>query len=120
MIDPQYSMENLYQLIQQNIQENTKQNNSYSGVLLLDVRTPEEYAEGHIKGSRNVSHEEVMVKAPELKPELENFNKVIIYCRSGKRSQMAHNALEAQGLSNLLCICNSGMQDWLDQGLPIE
>ena len=53
--------------------------------LLLDVRTPEEYADGHIAGSRNIDHEEVAHYAGELK----GFDRVIVYCRSGKRSQVA-------------------------------
>lgn len=84
--------------------------------LVLDVRTPEEFADGHVPGSRNVTHEEVNSIAEELK----NFKRVYIHCRSGKRAQMAYAALNQQGLENLVCIADGGMMDWAEAGYPIE
>lgn len=84
------------------------------GELILDVRTPEEFAEGHLPGAKNINHEGVDQYAPELK----NYSKVYVHCRSGKRAQMAVDALEARGLNNLVLIKDSGMMDWVELGLP--
>lgn len=84
--------------------------------LILDVRKPDEYAEGHVKGSRNIPHEQVAEHADELK----KYSQVIIHCRSGKRAQVAHEALKAKGLNNLVCIKDSGMMNWVESGYPVE
>lgn len=84
--------------------------------LLLDVRTPEEYAEGHIAGSRNIDHEEVAHFAGELK----NYDRVIVYCRSGKRSQIAFHSLAQMGLKNLVCVSGGGMMTWIERGYPVR
>jgi rhodanese-related sulfurtransferase len=84
--------------------------------LLLDVRTPEEYAEGHIAGSRNIDHEEVAHYAAELKA----YDRVIVYCRSGKRSQVAYHSLAQMGLKNLVCVSGGGMMTWIERGYPVR
>ncbi len=80
--------------------------------LILDVREPDEFAEGHIPGARNIPHEKVASYAAELK----QFERVYIHCRSGKRAQLAWRALEKQGLTNLVCISDGGMLDWVSAG----
>ena len=87
-----------------------------SDELILDVRTPEEYAEGHIPHSKNIPHEEVEKHATELK----KFKAVYIHCRSGKRAQFAAQVLQKAGLTNLVCIGSSGMMDWTAAGFTIE
>lgn len=84
--------------------------------VILDVRTPEEYAEGHIPGSRNIAHEQV----GRIADELRSFKRVYVHCRSGKRAQMAFQSLTQAGLENLVCIADSGMLDWIEAGYPIE
>lgn len=62
-------------------------------VRLIDVRTPKEYAEGHIAGAENID-----VKAPDFTERIKDVNgKVAVYCRSGKRSLMAAEQLAVQG-----------------------
>lgn len=87
-----------------------------SDELILDVRTPEEYAEGHIPHSKNIPHEEVEKHASELK----KFKAVYIHCRSGKRAQFAAQVLQRVGLTNLVCIGSSGMMDWTAAGFAVE
>lgn len=84
--------------------------------IVLDVRTPEEFADGHVPGSRNVDHENVASAAEELK----KFKRVYIHCRSGKRAQIAFQTLTSLGLDNLVCIADGGMLDWAEAGYPIE
>lgn len=56
------------------------------GAVLLDVRTPQEYAEGHLPGSRNLPVEDI-ARAPALLPDLRT--PLFVYCRSGARSSRA-------------------------------
>ena len=83
--------------------------------LILDVRSPEEFAEGHIAGARNIPHDEVSVHAEELR----KYDRVIIHCMRGGRAGMAFQALQQAGLKNLVCIGSSGMGDWLAAGYPV-
>lgn len=84
--------------------------------LILDVRGRDEYAEGHVPGSRNIPHDEVGRYAQELA----SFEKIYLHCRSGKRAQVARESLEHYGLKNIICIWNGGMLDWLEAGYEIE
>ena len=64
---------------------------------LLDVRTPEEYNEGHIEGARllNVMDEEAFLAGID---SLSSEHTYYIYCRSGRRSQKASNLMTERGL----------------------
>lgn len=84
--------------------------------LVLDVRTREEFAEGHIHGAKLIPHEEVVNSAQELG----KYEKVYIICRSGGRAKRAYQALFGAGLRNLVCVASAGMMDWVDAGFPIE
>ena len=84
--------------------------------LILDVRTPEEFAGGHIKGARNQNHEDVARIADELK----QYKKVYVHCKMGGRAQKAAEMLEMEGLDNIVCVSDGGMQKWMDMGWEIE
>ena len=62
--------------------------------VLWDVRTPAEYAAGHIPGARNVSLDRLEEQMPALPS---NGRPVIVYCRSGRRSAMAAELLARAG-----------------------
>ena len=65
------------------------------GALIVDVRTPGEFRNGHIKGAINIPLDEVKSRATALKKK----NKPIITCcRSGNRSGMAKNILTSAGV----------------------
>lgn len=68
--------------------------------VVLDVRTPAEYAEGHILGSRNIDWENKSFFASEI-AGLDKTQKYIVYCRSGNRSTQASAYLEAQGFTDV-------------------
>ena len=57
--------------------------------IVLDVRTAEEFAEGHIKGARNIPHDKVSSIADELKP----LRTVYVHCKMGGRAQKASECL---------------------------
>ena len=67
--------------------------------VLLDVRTPEEFAEGHIGGSVLLPYDEVEQKAAGMLPEKEK--PIIVYCRSGRRSAIAADALRGLGYKDV-------------------
>lgn len=64
------------------------------GAVLLDVRTPDEYHECHIPGSKNVALQAIE-RVTEVIPEKET--PVLVYCRSGARSGRAVTAMKQMG-----------------------
>lgn len=68
--------------------------------IILDVRTPDEYAEGHIPGAICISHDAIPTDdIPEL-PRKDQL--IMVYCRSGRRSKLAAEQLVAQGYTDVV------------------
>jgi rhodanese-related sulfurtransferase len=84
--------------------------------LVMDNRTPEEFARGHVPGSRNIPMGTENAHVDELK----QFDQVYLYCRSGRRAQTTATNLHFQGLNHIVCISHSGMPDWEKSGYPVE
>lgn len=84
--------------------------------LILDVRSPLEFASGHVLGAKNIPLDRVMNHAEELK----RFETVYVHCAAGVRSDTACQILESLGLTNLVCIDDGGFADWLQAGFPTE
>ena len=79
-----------------------------SGYIILDVRTPEEFAEKHIPGAINVANETI---GTDERPELPDKDQLIlVYCRSGNRSKQASEKLVALGYTNIVEF--GGINDW--------
>ena len=78
------------------------------GYIILDVRTQEEYDEGHIPGATQISHEEIAEKAEEVLPDKNQM--ILVYCRSGRRSKIAAEALVELGYTNIKEF--GGIIDW--------
>ncbi len=71
-----------------------------SGSLLIDVRTPGEYAGGHIKGSINIPVSSI---ASSIQQKAKDKSKsVVVYCHSGARSGAAKKALLQAGYTNVI------------------
>jgi len=87
-------------------------------VAILDVRTPGEYAQGHIKGARLVPVQRLERALAE--GELNTFRgkKVVVYCRSGMRSAAASRALADHGFRPYNV--QGGINAWRGDGLPVE
>jgi rhodanese-related sulfurtransferase len=64
------------------------------GALLVDVRTPTEFAEGHIQGAKNIPLQELAQRTDEFG---EKGREIVLYCRSGARSSQAKTQLEQGG-----------------------
>lgn len=70
------------------------------GYIILDVRTPAEYHEGHIEGAINVPNEEINDK--EIKRLPDKNQMIFVYCRSGNRSKDASEKLVKLGYTNII------------------
>lgn len=81
---------------------------SNEGYIIIDVRTKEEYIEGHIPGAINIDNESIIDVEPE---QLTDKNQMIlIYCRSGNRSKQAAEKLANMGYTNIVEF--GGIVDW--------
>ena len=70
-----------------------------SDYLIVDVRRPDEFAEGHIAGAVNVPNETIEDEAPDALPDKEQT--LLVYCRSGNRSKEASQKLADMGYTNV-------------------
>ena len=77
-------------------------------IIILDVRTQEEYDAGHIQGAILVPNETISDKQPALLPDLNA--EILVYCRSGNRSAQATKKLIAIGYTNVADF--GGIIDW--------
>lgn len=68
-------------------------------ILLVDVRTPEEYRAGHKEGAVNIPVDELEELAPQLLPDKNAV--ILLYCRTGKRADKAVETLRKMGYSHL-------------------
>ena len=77
------------------------------GATLLDVRTPAEFAGGHVSGARNIPVDALPARTAELgNPQ----TPVVVYCRSGMRSARATKILKAAGFATVMDI--GPMPNW--------
>ena len=81
---------------------------SEEGYIILDVRTQEEYDEGHIPGATQISLEEIAEKAEVVLTDKDQL--ILVYCRSGRRSKIAAEALVELGYTNIKEF--GGISDW--------
>jgi phage shock protein E len=84
-----------------------------SGVLLLDVRTPSEYAMGHIKGAKLIPVDELADRAGEIADCKER--PVLVYCHSGNRSATAAMILKNKEFSMVRNL-RGGITAWINSG----
>ena len=81
---------------------------SEEGYIILDVRTPEEFAERHIAGAILIPDYEIGEKAESILTDKEQL--ILVYCRSGRRSKNAANELATLGYTNIKEF--GGINDW--------
>lgn len=68
-----------------------------AGALVVDVRTPEEFAQGHLANAINIPFEEVASQFAQR--SIAKDTQVVVYCRSGRRSGIANDSLKQAGYS---------------------
>ena len=81
---------------------------SEEGYIILDVRTQEEYDEGHIPGAILIPYMQIEEKAEEVLTDKNQL--ILVYCRSGRRSKIAAEALVELGYTNIKEF--GGIIDW--------
>lgn len=89
-----------------------------AGLVVLDIRTPEEFREGHLPGARNLDF-----FAPDFRQRLEALARedvpILLYCRSGNRSGQAMRLLRQWGRDDVLHLAG-GFRAWRAAALPEE
>lgn len=86
------------------------------GALLLDVREPQEYQQGHAPNSRLLPLAQLNSRIAEL--DAYRDKPVVVICRSGRRSAQAAEILRQAGFTQVVNV-EGGMNDWEAAGLPI-
>jgi rhodanese-related sulfurtransferase len=85
-------------------------------LVVLDVRTPAEFAEGHIPGALNIPHTEVAARIAEL--EGARDRDIVVYCRSGARAAQALEAQEKSGFERLFHL-QGDYTRWSEEKRPV-
>lgn len=87
------------------------------GTVVVDVRTPGEYAAGHVDGAVNID-----VESPDFATQIAALPKetqYAVYCRSGRRSALATDQMAAAGFTSLVNLEGGGIADLQAAGAPI-
>ena len=87
-----------------------------SEIVLVDVRTPQEYAQGHIENAINIDF-----YAPDFLKKMNALDKnkdIYIYCRSGHRSGLAAKKLEQSGFKKIYDL-QGGINNWYTKNLKV-
>jgi rhodanese-related sulfurtransferase len=86
------------------------------GVVLLDVRTPDEFAAGHLEGAQNID-----VEAADFATQISGLDKAAtyaVYCHSGNRSATAMKTMTDAGFTNVSDL-SGGIAAWAQAGKPV-
>jgi rhodanese-related sulfurtransferase len=84
--------------------------------VVIDVRTPQEYAQGHIRDAINIDY-----SSSDFKDEINELDKnklYVVYCHSGRRSSAARDIMEALGFKYVINV-TGGFSEWVAAGLPV-
>jgi len=84
---------------------------------ILDVRTKEEFDEGHLEGALNID-----VKSETFREDIASLDRgktYLVYCRSGKRSKMAQGIMEEMKFKKVINM-KGGFMDWSKEGHPYK
>jgi rhodanese-related sulfurtransferase len=84
-------------------------------LFVLDVRTPDEYAGGYVPDAVNIPHDQLASRLAEVPKDRE----VVIYCRSGRRAEIAGQVLATHGYTKLEHL-QGDMQGWQAAQRPVD
>ncbi len=87
-----------------------------SGAVLLDVRTPEEFASGHVPGAINIPSDSPSL-VPKMWPDPET--EIWVYCHTQNRSVPFASSLRKAGYRNIYTV-DGGITAWTKKGYPID
>ena len=83
-------------------------------LFVLDVRSPEEFREGHVPGAVNVPYDQIAARIADVPKDKD----VVLYCRSGRRAGIAADVLAANGYTRLSHL-EGDMPAWIEKGRPV-
>ncbi len=86
------------------------------GTVLIDVRTPDEFASGHIEGAKNMNLFDASFESEIQK--LDKSKTYLLYCRSGNRSGKAMGKMKAAGIPRIYNL-NGGVKSWGGAGMKL-
>lgn len=89
-----------------------------TALVLVDLRSPDEFAAGHVPGAVNIPLDQVGARVGDFRA-LQKKGEIVLYCRSGRRTAQAVQTLESAGLDGLRHL-KGDMQGWEAAGLPVE
>ena len=92
-----------------------KESGTNPGVVVLDVRTPEEYRDGHLEGAVMIDF-----RSNKFKEELQTLDRgktYLVYCRTGRRSGSAVPMMEEMGFRKIYHL-SDGIKGWKEKGFP--
>lgn len=92
-----------------------RQSRHPENLFVLDVRTPQEYAQGHVPGAVNVPYDQLASRLAEVPKDKD----IVLYCRSGRRTGLAADVLASNGYSRLSHL-EGDMNAWIERGRPVE
>lgn len=87
------------------------------GVTVVDVRTPEEFKEGHIKGAKNID-----IMSNDFEAQVDKLDKskpTLVHCQAGTRSTRALTTFEKLGFTDVTHL-DDGFAGWQAAGKPVE
>ena len=84
-------------------------------VQLIDVRSPEEWSNGHLPGAKHIP----LAALPDSLDELDKSVPIVLHCKGGGRSSIAASFLQSHGIANVANLAG-GYEAWVKQGLPVE
>ena len=87
---------------------------SSANLMVVDVRAPEEYAQGHLEGAVNIPLSDLPLRISSLDPT----RPILVYCRTGHRSAQASTILVNAGFLQVYNM-DGGITAWLNSGYPI-
>jgi rhodanese-related sulfurtransferase len=85
--------------------------------LILDVRTPAEFAGGHVPGARNIPIDELALRVAEISDHRDA--EIVVYCERGPRAAKAASLLAGSGFASVRHL-EGDMSGWRAAGLPID
>lgn len=83
-------------------------------MVILDVRTPSEFDDGHIEGAINIPVDYLAGRLDELNKD----DELLVYCRTGNRSARAVGILDDNGFTKIFHM-DAGITGWVDSGYPV-
>lgn len=88
-----------------------------NNLIIIDVRTPQEFNIGHIKDAKNIN-----ISDKNFRSRIENLDKnatYFVYCRTGNRSRHAVNMMEKMDFKTIYHL-EHGITEWMREGNPVE